>query len=81
MRLPPNAEKIAFANSVQKPSRLAKVRLVGEDGNVFNLIAICLREGQRAGYTKEQLDAFKAQVTAGDYDHALCAMGDWFDVR
>ena len=67
--------------AVQKPAKKAKVKLVGQDGNVFNLIGICRVAGRKAGYTKEQMDAFMAEVTSGDYDNALCTMGDWFDVR
>jgi hypothetical protein len=66
--------------SVQKPEHLAKVELIGKDGNVFYLIAMCLRAARRAKYTKEQVDAFTAEVKSGDYDHALLVMQEWFEV-
>jgi hypothetical protein len=65
---------------VTKPEQLAEVRLIGEDGNVYNLIGLCLEAGRRAGYTSEQLKCFKQEAMSGDYDHALQTCMSWFEV-
>lgn len=56
------------------------VKLIGEDGNVFNLIAICKREMRAAGLTREEMNQFEQEVTAGNYDGALRVMMEWFDI-
>ena len=66
---------------VAKPEKLARVKLVGQDGNAFNLLGLCKRAGQKAGYSKEQLDAFMNEAMSGDYDHLLRTCMKWFEVR
>lgn len=66
---------------VQKPEKLATVELVGHDSNAFNMIGRCLRAGRRAGYSKEQLAAFQADATSGDYNNVIAACMRWFDVE
>lgn len=68
-------------DTVSPPKKLAKVKLVGEDGNAYSIMGACMREGRRAGYTKEQLDAYQKESTSGDYDHLLQTAMKWFDVR
>ena len=62
-----------------KPKKLAKVRLVGEDGNAFAILGRCVRAGRRAGYTEKQLEEFRTEATSGDYDHLLATCMEWFD--
>ena len=66
---------------VAKPTTLAKVKLVGTDGNAFALLAKCKTAGRKAGYTQAQLDAFMKQAMSGNYDHLLTTCLEWFDVR
>jgi hypothetical protein len=66
---------------IEKPAQLAKVQLSGQDGNVYSMIGRCARAGQRAGYSQEQLAAFKAEALSGDYDHAIQTCLAWFDVE
>ena len=70
----------APAPTVAKPAKLAKVKLIGEDGNAFMLLGLCKRAGQKAGYTAEQLAAFQKEATSGDYDNLLRTCMDWFEV-
>jgi hypothetical protein len=67
--------------SVQKPAKLAKVKLIGNDGNAFAILAACLSAGRKAGYSPEQLSAFQKQATSGNYDNLLATCCDWFEVR
>lgn len=62
-----------------KPTKKARVKLVGEDGNAFAILGRCLAAGRRAGYTAEQLKEFQDEATSGDYDHLLATCMEWFD--
>jgi hypothetical protein len=61
------------------PEKKAQVKLIGQDGNAFAILARCLSAGRRAGYTKEQLAEFQKQATSGNYDHLLCTCLEWFE--
>ena len=57
------------------------VKLIGEDGNAFNILGRCLRAARRAGWSKEQVDALLKAMTSGDYDHLLATAMKHFEVR
>ena len=61
------------------PEKRATVRLVGQDGNAFSILARCMSAGRKAGYTKDQLTEFHKEATSGDYDHLLCVVTEWFN--
>lgn len=55
---------------VQFPN--VSVDLVGENGNIFNLMGVVCRAMKKAGCSNEQMQEFKLAVTsAGSYDEAL----------
>ena len=56
-----------------------KVRIIGADGNVFNLLGICRKALGRAGKI-ELWNEFYKEATSGDYNHALATIADWFIV-
>ena len=56
-----------------------RVRIIGADGNVFNLLGICRKALGRAGKI-ELWDEFRKEATSGDYNHALATIADWFIV-
>lgn len=57
------------------------VKLVGANGNAYNVLGLCHRAAQRAGWTTEQWTAVRDQMMAGDYDHLLGVAMEHFDVR
>ena len=61
------------------PKTDIKVRIIGADGNVFNLLGICRRAPGRAGKI-ELWDVLYKEATPGDYNHALATIADWFVV-
>ena len=61
------------------PKTDIKVRIIGADGNVFNLLGICRRALGRAGKI-ELWDEFYKEATSGEYNHALATIADWFVV-
>ena len=56
------------------------VSLVGEDGNAFAILGRVQKALRRAGVPKEELDAYFAEATSGDYDHLLRVTMDWVEV-
>jgi hypothetical protein len=57
------------------------VELVGQNGNAFNILGICLRAMRRSGLSKEECDKFQAEATSGNYDHLLATCIEWFNVE
>ena len=58
-----------------------KLKLLGENGNVFVVLGLARRAATKSGWTKAQIDAFIAEATSGDYDHALVTCMKHFDVE
>lgn len=58
-----------------------KVKLVGEDGNAFAILARVWDAGRKVGWTKEEWDAFKKEATSGDYDHLLRTVMKYCEVK
>ena len=60
-------------NDTLAPNGKRKIRVVGlyDDGNVFFIMGKVTREMKRAGWTKDEIDAFMKTAQSGDYDNAL----------
>jgi hypothetical protein len=58
-----------------------KVKMLGEDGNVFFIIGRCHKAAMRAGWTEEQWKPVYNDMQSGNYDHALQVMMTHFDVE
>jgi len=48
-----------------------KVKLVGEDGNIFAILGRVSDAMRRAGCSKSDIDQYLKDATSGDYDNAL----------
>lgn len=57
------------------------IKLVGENGNAFNILGICLRAMREANLPKAEQDEFYKEATSGNYDHLLATCLEWFDVE
>lgn len=57
-----------------------KLKLIGEDGNVFFILGRAVREAKRAGWSIEKIERFKKEAKSGDYDHVLQTCMNYFDV-
>ena len=58
-----------------------EAKLVGEDGNVFNLMAICSKALKDAGQPEVAVEMReKITKTAKSYDEALAIMMDYCEV-
>ena len=57
-------------------SKLVEIKLVGLDGNAFNLIGQWQRAARKQGIPKTEIDAVIKACTEGDYDRLLCVLMD-----
>ena len=58
-----------------------KVKLLGESGNAFAILGAVRKALTRAGVGREDVDAFVAEATSGDYDHLLATAMRWVEVE
>ncbi len=59
----------------------AKARFTGADGNVFNLIAICVRALEKVKAPENEIETFKSEVMrTKSYDDAMQYMMGWVNV-
>ena len=56
------------------------VTLVGNDGNAMTILGQCTRTARNHGLDQEEIDAFFAEATSGDYHHLLQTCMRWFTV-
>ena len=57
------------------------VELIGQNGNAFNILGICLRAMREADLPQEERDAFEKEATSGNYDHLLATCIKWFNIE
>ncbi len=63
-----------------RPRTAARVRLVGEDGNAFAILARVRRAMKDADVPRETVDAFRREATSGDYSHLLATVMEYCEV-
>ncbi len=56
-----------------------KLKLVGEDGNAFSILARARKVLRRNGM-EDKVAEFTEEATSGDYDHLLATCAKWFEV-
>jgi hypothetical protein len=57
-----------------------EVKLVGEDGNAFMILALCRKAARRAGWSDDHWESVRREMTSGDYDHLLQTALEHFEV-
>jgi hypothetical protein len=55
------------------------VQLTGEDGNAFAILGRTQHALRRAGVSHDEIQAYLAEATSGDYDHLLQTTMRWVD--
>lgn len=63
-------------NNMKKP----KCALIGEDGNIFNLMGIASRTLKRNGMQEEAKEMCDRITNSGSYDEALAIISDYVEV-
>jgi hypothetical protein len=62
-------------------SRKPVVQLIGQDGNVFNLVGICSRALKKAGRLEEAKAMQERVFSCGSYEEALVIMSEYVEIR
>ena len=57
------------------------VKLIGEDGNIFNLLGICTRALKRNKQEDLVPEMVEKVTSSNSYDEALAALLDYVDVK
>ena len=57
-----------------------QVQLTNEDGNAFAIIGRVQRALEKGGVDKVDIDLFRKEATAGNYDHVLVTCMKWVDI-
>lgn len=57
-----------------------KCKLIGEDGNIFNLCGIAMRVLKQEGMTTEAYELADKVANADSYDEALSIIGEYVDI-
>ena len=57
-----------------------KCALIGEDGNIFNLMGIASRTLKDNGMKAEAKEMCDRITSSGSYDEALCIIGEYVDI-
>ena len=57
-----------------------KLRLINEDGNVFNILGLAVKEARIIGWSEEKIEQFIENAMSSDYDHVLQLCMEHFDV-
>jgi hypothetical protein len=55
----------------------ASIRLVGEDGNAFSILARTMDALRKAGVAKDEITAYHTEATSGDYGNLLITTMNW----
>lgn len=65
-----------FVDKQQKPN----CKLLGEDGNVYNLLGIASRTLRRNGLADQAKEMCNRVYSSGSYGEALCIIGDYVNI-
>lgn len=57
-----------------------KCKLIGRDGNVFNLMGLAARALRKAGQPEKAIEMIEKIMGAGSYDEALVIISDYVDI-
>lgn len=62
---------------MEKPT----AQIIGQDGNIFNILGICTQALKRAGQREQAKELSKKVFAAGSYDEALSICMDYVEVE
>lgn len=56
-------------------------KLIGEDGNIFNLLSIASLTLRANGLSEEAAEMRERVTTSSSYEIALCIIGEYVNIR
>ena len=57
------------------------VKLIGEDGNAFNIIGICKRAAMKAKWSDEKWKSVQDEFMSGNYNNLLRVASEHFNIK
>ena len=66
---------------MRAPKKKPRVKLVGEDGNAFFIMARVREALRKAGADKEYIDKYTDEATSGDYGNLLRVTMEYVEGR
>ena len=55
-------------------------KLIGEDGNIYNLMGLAARTLRKNGLTEQATEMTERITACGSYDEALCIIGEYVNI-
>lgn len=65
-----------FVEEQQKPD----CPLLGEDGNIFNLLGLAARTLRESGMEEQASEMMKRATASDSYDEVLCVIGEYVNI-
>ena len=65
---------------MNKEIKKPECKLIGEDSNIFNLLARASRTLKDNGMQKEADEMWKRVTSSGSFDEALCIIGEYVTI-
>lgn len=69
-----------FATEETAEQKKPDCKLIGEDGNIFNLIGIASRTLRQNGMAEQAVEMRDRIRASGSYDKALCIIGEYVNI-
>jgi hypothetical protein len=57
------------------------VKIIGEDGNAFSIMAKVEKALRGAGASRDEINQYVSEATAGDYNQLLSTTMEWVNVK
>ena len=65
---------------MRKPTEKPKIKLVGVNGNAYNILGIAKEALMNADADSEYVDQYLEEAMSGDYDHLLLTTMNYCEV-
>ena len=65
---------------MRPPEETPEIKLIGKDGNAFEILGATSEALKKAGADKEYIDKYLDEATSGDYDHLLGVSMKYVDI-
>lgn len=69
-----------FLSEETEEKKKPDCKLIGEDGNIFNLIGIATRTLRQNGMAEQAVEMRDRIQASGSYDKALCIIGEYVNI-
>jgi hypothetical protein len=63
--------------TVNKINKKVKLKLVGLDGNAYNLLGAFSAVAKRQGWTREEINVVRTDAMSSDYSHLVSTLASY----